>query len=116
MRVWDVSPRMLCRQHLLGEHREIHAILSVLTNGKEGYSHHPETLRWQGKEPALVERHSCVVSEMEERGYDHDSPCPAPAGRGSQDELLISREEQMSLLAAKDCPCPLEDQADLVCS
>lgn len=22
MRIWDVDPRLLCRQHLLGEHRE----------------------------------------------------------------------------------------------
>ena len=31
MRVWDVSPKELCRAHLLGEHRELHAIWTILT-------------------------------------------------------------------------------------
>jgi hypothetical protein len=31
----------LCRNHLLGEHQELHAIWSVLVNGKKGYAHHP---------------------------------------------------------------------------
>ena len=41
MRVWDVAPRLLCRAHLLGEHREIHAVFAVIARGSEGYSRHP---------------------------------------------------------------------------
>jgi hypothetical protein len=33
MRVWDVNPGYLNRPSLLGEHREIHAIVSILTHG-----------------------------------------------------------------------------------
>jgi hypothetical protein len=43
MRIWDISPKRLCRNHLLGEHRELHAVWSVLTKGKKGYARHPET-------------------------------------------------------------------------
>ena len=42
MRIWDVPPECLCRQHLLGEHRELHAIWTILTTGKTGYTRHPE--------------------------------------------------------------------------
>lgn len=35
MRIWDLSPKRLCRNHLLGEHRELHAIWA---GGKKGYS------------------------------------------------------------------------------
>ena len=54
MRIWDVSPKKLCRHHLLGEHRELHAIWSVLVNGKMGYARHPETLRWRGPTPGFA--------------------------------------------------------------
>ena len=76
MRIWDISPKKLCRNHLLGEHRELHAIWSVLVNGKKGYAHHPETLRWRGKLKALFGRHDALVQEMVVRGYQHRSPLP----------------------------------------
>jgi hypothetical protein len=45
MRVWDIHPGFLNRQSLLGEHREIHAIHTIVSRQKKGYSRHPETLR-----------------------------------------------------------------------
>ena len=83
MRIWDISPKRLCRNHLLGEHRELHAIWSVLVNGKKGYAHHPETLRWRGKLKALYGRHDALVQEMAVRGYQHRSPLPKRSARGS---------------------------------
>src|SRR5579872_4752009 len=73
MRIWDLPCRILCRQHLLGEHRELHAIWNVLTKGKKGYRRHPETLRWQGKLKALYKRHEEQVRELRARGYEHRS-------------------------------------------
>ena len=55
---------MLCRGHLLGEHRELHAVWAVLTKDKRGYSRHPETLRWRGRLRALFLRHASLVEEM----------------------------------------------------
>jgi hypothetical protein len=46
MRGWDVNPGYLNRQGSLGEHRDIHAVVSVLTDGKTGYARHPETRHW----------------------------------------------------------------------
>ena len=83
MRIWSPMPCLcLDRQRLLGEHRELHAIWAVLTQGKAGYSRHPETLRWRGHLGALALRHLEQVSEMHRRGYQHGSPLDLSALSG----------------------------------
>ena len=39
MRMWMVDPRIMCRQHLLGEHVEIHMFVGAISRGKsvKGY-------------------------------------------------------------------------------
>ena len=74
MRIWDISPGYLNRQSLLGEHRELHGIVSIIINKKKGYSKHPETLRWVGYGWALRKRHQLLASEMELRGFSDKSP------------------------------------------
>ena len=107
MRIWDISPRRLCRAHLLGEHRELHAIWVVLTQGKRGYSRHPETLRWKGKLRALYRRHGAQVVEMGRRNYRHRSPLDRrlATGRDTQDQRIDSLRRQRILLQAKGCQC-----------
>lgn len=74
MRIWDVNPGYLNRQSLLGEHRELHAIVSIIRNNKKGYSRHPETLRWYGFGWALSQRHRLLAAEMNLRGYVDRTP------------------------------------------
>ena len=110
MRIWDIEPRLLCRQHLLGEHRELHAIWNIITKNKRGYSKHPEVLRWRGKLSALDYRHDELVREMLVRGYKHNSSLcfvkPTELDVSYiQDEFVNSREEQISILRAKKCEC-----------
>lgn len=107
MRVWDIKPKYLCRQHLLGEHRELHAIWSVLTNNKKGYRRHPETLRWQGKLKALYNRHRELAAEMEKRGYHHQSPLDKRLAKGKalQNYLVDSLPAQRKILKNKPCSC-----------
>lgn len=107
MRIWDIPQEKLCRQHLLGEHRELHAIWSVLTKGKRGYSRHPETMRWRGKLRALYLRHAVIVNEMERRGYKHQSVLDKrmASGRRSQTDFVNSRKEQLRILKDKKCGC-----------
>jgi len=111
MRVWDVDPKILCRNHLLGEHREIHAIWSVIVNGRSGYARHPETLRWVGRLRALHNRHRRVVAEMEKRGYNHASPldCDLATGDGTQDVFIDSPQRQLDILREKGCGCRIAD-------
>ena len=76
MRIWDISPGYLNRESLLGEHRELHGIVSIYINNKKGYASHPETKRWKECLPALYMRHILLVEEMRLRGYRHESPLP----------------------------------------
>lgn len=105
MRIWDIPCRLLCDKHLLGEHRELHAIWSILTNNKKGYSDHPETKRWEGKLPALLERHRQQVLEMTIREFNHKSSLKVQSGLDYQDEMINTIEEQRELLNSKPCNC-----------
>lgn len=107
MRIWDLPPENLCRQHLLGEHRELHALWSIITQGKRGYAHHPETRRWRGRLRALYLRHEALVAEMGRRGYRHRTPLDEAlaTGTGTQDEYVDPPERQVALLRAKGCGC-----------
>ena len=109
MRIWDVEPAELCRQHLLGEHRELHGLWNIHDQGRAGYPRHPETRRWEGKMTALYARHERLVAEMERRGYHHRSPLdPAHAtGSAVQDAFIDTPETQLRLLQQKPCACPL---------
>lgn len=107
MRIWDLPPAELCRIHLLGEHRELHAIWTILTKGKTGYRNHPETKRWIGKLAALYLRHDALVAEMTRRGYRHQSNLDRgqAVGESAQADYVDPPDRQRLLLAAKDCPC-----------
>lgn len=107
MRIWDVAPQLLCRSHLLGEHRESHAVFAVISGSKRGYGDHPETKRWVGKLPALARRHALVADEMERRGYRHASPMRSRAGSLIQRARLLSIGEQIARLSEKPCTCPV---------
>jgi hypothetical protein len=113
MRIWDVDPAHLCREHLLGEHRELHGLWNILTLDKAGYRKHPETLRWVGKLAALYARHERLVAEMDARGYVHRSPLDErlATGEGAQDTFVDAPAAQRRILKAKGCRCfPVVDR------
>ena len=107
MRIWDISPDKLCRNHLLGEHREIHAIWAVITEKKKGYSMHPETIRWKGKLRAVYLRHEELIREMNHRGYAHKSPLDKRRvkGKSKQDVFVDIPSRQIQILKHKGCGC-----------
>ncbi len=111
MRIWDLSVNKLCRNHLLGEHRELHAIWSILTKGKKGYARHPETLRWKGKLAALYLRHRMLVQEMRSRGYQHQSVLNQKEALGNKKQTVFvdSPKQQIKILSKKHCACKLKD-------
>ena len=73
MRMWNIDPKKLCRNHLMGEHVEMHKLVGNLTKGRsiQGYI-----------DLGLVEvhnirkRHDELAVEMKRRGYNHKSPLP----------------------------------------
>jgi len=109
MRVWDIHPKYLCRKHLLAEHRELHGLWNILTKhkGKGGYSRHPETLRWVGKNRALYERHEILLQEFIRRGYKHLSQLDKrfARGAGTQNMFINTISEQKKNLNKKPCEC-----------
>ena len=109
MRVWDIKVELLCNSHLLGEHSEIHAIWTILSENKLGYSRHPETLRWKGKLLALYNRHEMAVAEMIRRGFNHKSALKKELATGSKMQLAFvdQPEKQQVILRSKGCKCKL---------
>lgn len=76
VRIWRVPVAEFDRQHLLGEHAELHCIVGALQGKYKGFSHHPETLRFKGRLEELYFRHGEQVQEMRKRGYSHNSFLP----------------------------------------
>ena len=111
MRLWDIHPKHLCRKHLLAEHRELHGFWNILTKhkGRGGYSRHPETLRWVGKQKALYLRHQALVQEFSRRAYKHYTPLDKKlaVGSGSQKTFINTIREQRAILKQKPCACLL---------
>jgi hypothetical protein len=107
MRIWDIPPQKLCRNHLLGEHAELHGVWTILTQDRQGYANHPEVARWRGKLRALYNKHEEIVAEMLQRGYRHNSPLDRKlaTGSGEQDTLVDTLEEQGRILRDKGCGC-----------
>jgi len=102
MRIWDVNPGYLNRQSLLGEHRELHGLVNVVTKNKKGYSRHPETLRWVGLGWALKQRHALLAEEMALRGYQDKSPVLTRSGKGKWPTVFIYDPlTQFQILAEK---------------
>ena len=100
--MWDVNPGYLNRQSLLGEHRELHAIVSIIKNNKKGYSRHPETLRWVGYGWALGQRHRLLAAEMNLRGYVDRTPALLKTQRQKWPEVFVDPPvTQLSILAEK---------------
>ncbi|MBD3180353.1 MAG: hypothetical protein GF417_12685 [Candidatus Latescibacteria bacterium] len=102
MRIWDINPGYLNRQSLLGEHRELHAIHSIIENDRKGYSRHPETLRWYGYGWALGMRHRLLAAEMALRNYRDRTPVISSGNDGVWPEVYIdSPNRQFEILKSK---------------
>jgi hypothetical protein len=68
--MWMVNPRIMCRQHLLGEHVEIHMFIGTLNRKKSVKGYLEKGLL---EVHNLYNRHEELVKEMKRRGYNHYS-------------------------------------------
>ena len=103
MRMWMVSPKIMCRKHLLGEHVECHMLLSVLRIGNsiKGY------IRNNCVEPHSIKiRHDQLAQEMINRKYNHKSPMVL-----NQNEpdcfvnVIVDKEKALQLLLNRCSNC-----------
>lgn len=107
MRMWNTPPRLLCRQHLLGEHKEMHMFVGAFRRriSLYGYIEGGMLETWR-----IKERHDELVLEMEHRGYNHFSPIdlnPTDEVRGRVDVFanlkeLAKRCSQCALLQKEE--------------
>ena len=65
-----VNPRIMCRQHLLGEHVEIHMFIGTINSNKSIKGYLQKGLL---EIHNLYTRHEELVEEMKRRGYNHCS-------------------------------------------
>jgi len=68
--MWMVNPKFMCRQHLLGEHVEIHMFAETLSREKTVKGYLEKGLL---EVHSLYSRHEELVKEMKRRGYRHCS-------------------------------------------
>jgi hypothetical protein len=102
MRVWDLPAGYLNRQSLLGEHRELHGIDSIIRENKTGYANHPETLRWARTLSGLAMRHGQLAAEMALRGYVDRTPIRLAGRRAKWPHTFVTEPaDQITLLRDK---------------
>ena len=102
MRIWDIAAGYLTRQSLLGEHRELHGLYRIQSEGLLGYSRHPETLRWAGCLSGLRARHRQLAAEMSVREYVDRTPLPLRgAGTRWPDTFIDPPGRQFAILKTK---------------
>lgn len=70
-RMWMVEPKLMCRQHLLGEHKELHQLFGHLRVKKRVDKYITNNCL---EISSLKDRHEEIREEMERRGYNHKSP------------------------------------------
>lgn len=75
MRMWMISPRMLCDQHLVAEHGELHKLVGTIDSHPAGRQI-ARTLCQKGHLDltSVQARHHKLAREMRRRGMEHDSP------------------------------------------
>jgi len=73
MRMWMVDPKLLCREHLLGEHNELHKFVPSFKKKRSvaGRLGQIELSKYR-------QRHDELAIEMVRRGYNHSSPIEVP--------------------------------------
>jgi hypothetical protein len=74
-RMWMVNPKTMCRNHLLGEHKELHQLVGTILLGRMNVVH-GHAKKGQVQCRSIQSRHIELVLEMLSRGYNHQSPLP----------------------------------------
>jgi len=100
MRMHMIDPRQLCRQHLLGEHNELHKHRCIFERG-----HSIAGRRNQIEPLAMQARHDVLAAEMLRRGYRHESPYEQPdlSAYGDLTDWTVDPDDAAALLRER-CP------------
>lgn len=69
--MWNVDVKKMCKNHLLGEHLEMHMFAGCLKKGKNLHGYINNNLV---EIHNIKKRHAALVKEMIKRKYSHNSP------------------------------------------
>jgi len=96
-----VDPVIMCREHLLGEHAEIHMFFEALDRGHSVRGYLEKGLL---EVHSLYDRHEELVREMKRRNYRHNSEIDEKWERA---ERLgsIDRQKNLEQLIARCSRC-----------
>jgi hypothetical protein len=99
--MWMVDPRIMCRQHLLGEHAEIHMFIGTISRGDSVQGYLEKGLL---EIHNLYNRHDELVREMKRRNYRHDS---AMSMKWKQARILgsIHKDKNLKQLISRCSRC-----------
>lgn len=86
MRMWMINPKLLCKQHLLGEHNEIHKHKSSFEKRHSIVGRVKPVVQIEPR--SMKKRHEELAEEMLSRGYNHKSPYEMPDISYLDDEFL----------------------------
>ncbi len=97
--MWKLPVKMMCRNHLLGEHLEMHMFVGCLNRNKsvEGYLN-----KGLLEIHNLENRHEKLVKEMLKRGFNHNSPLPEFA-RKKLGKINIQKNKKELLNRCEKC-------------
>lgn len=101
MRMWNLDPKLLCKQHLLGEHFEIHKAVGNLRHSGTWSN----SLTAQGfLEPQnFAKRHKKLAKEMQRRGYKHNSELDVSGIKLKKGKVDINRSIKDLKKRCKEC-------------
>ena len=85
MRMWMVDPRIMCRNHLLGEHAEIHMFVWNINRKRSVKGYVAKGLL---ETHNLYDRHEELAQELRRRGYQHNSELDAKWKRAEKAGLI----------------------------
>jgi len=93
--MWMVDPKIMCRQHLLGEHVEHHMFMGTIKKKKNLQGYVDNNLF---EYLSLVNRHKELVFEMLNRGFKHNSELIVYDGSYLNNKIWNSKVDRIKSL------------------
>lgn len=96
-----VDPRIMCRNHLLGEHSKLHMVVGTICR-----KHSVRGYLEQGPLEIhnLYNRHEKLVKEMKRRNYKHNSRID-PVWKSAKTESYIDKVMNLKKLLSRNSKC-----------
>jgi hypothetical protein len=96
--MWNVNPRKMCNQHILGEHVEMHMFAGTIKKGISISGYINKGLVETGY---IKQRHDILVREMARRGINHSSDID---DNNYNEEVGTVNKAENEIILSNRCP------------